>query len=608
MNVISPLAVLFTLLAIPIILLYLLRLQRREQTVSSTLLWRQVVLDREANTLWQRLRRNLLLLLQLLTLLFLVFALVRPYFSVPVSLSGQIVVLLDGSASMRATDIEPSRFDAARAEVRRLIDDMAPESLMTIILVDGSPRALNASTSSKLDLIAVLEDAQPSISPANWSAGVSLAASAVGAAGDDSTITTVVVSDGSNTEELRLLTGNTRYIPIGAQDGNVAISNLSLRQTARGMAVFVRVVNTGSNADRVLITLRAEDVLLDARSLDVPAQGSASWTISGLDPRLAWVRAAVEEAERNYLGVDDVMVAVNPPGAPRRALLLSSGNRFLEQALAVLPDIQVTRAITPPNELEGQSYDIYVLDGLDMPLPAKANVLYLGRQNAFTSLGTFSNTAYVRAEGHPILDGVDWRSVTAVDVSRLDAPPWLRPVIETQGGAALYAGEMPGEDVPFGRVAVLPFELRRSDLPLQVAFPVLIANSMQWLSPPQGLNIPTSVSPGEVAPLPRDAIVLLPDGTRVAMDQRGFARTNEVGVYDVQYRDIRTAFAVNFNNPAESAIAPQSTLNIGGVQAQTEARDQFAQREIWSWLAVIALLVLMVEWWIYQRGVPVLRR
>jgi hypothetical protein len=195
-----------------------------------------------------------------------------------------------------------------------------------------------------------------------------------------------------------------------------------------------------------------------------------------------------------------------------------------------------------------------------------------------------------------------------VDVSRLEAPPWLRPVIETQGGPALYAGEIPGEDAPYGRVVVLPFELRRSDLPLQVAFPVLIANSMQWLSPPQGLNMPTSVNPGEVAPLPRDAIVLLPDGTRVAVDQRGFARTNEVGVYGVQYRDISTAFAVNFNNPAESAIAPQSTLNIGGVQAQTEARDQFAQREIWSWLAVIALLVLMVEWWIYQRGVPVLRR
>ena len=74
MNLLNPLALLFALLAVPIILLYLLRLQRREQPVSSTLLWRQVIMDREANTLWQKLRKNLLLFLQLLTLLFFVCA------------------------------------------------------------------------------------------------------------------------------------------------------------------------------------------------------------------------------------------------------------------------------------------------------------------------------------------------------------------------------------------------------------------------------------------------------------------------------------------------------------------------------------------------------
>jgi hypothetical protein len=71
MDVLNPLAFWFALLAVPIVLLYLLRLRRREQLVSSTFLWRRAVLDREANTLWQRLRRNLLLLLQLATLAFL---------------------------------------------------------------------------------------------------------------------------------------------------------------------------------------------------------------------------------------------------------------------------------------------------------------------------------------------------------------------------------------------------------------------------------------------------------------------------------------------------------------------------------------------------------
>ena len=608
MNLITPLAFLFALLAIPIILLYLLRLQRREQTVSSTLLWRQVVLDREANTLWQRLRRNLLLFLQLLTLAFLVFALIRPYFNVSVALSGQLVVLLDGSASMRATDVAPNRFETARAEVRRMIDELGANSLMTIILVDGSPRALIAATSNKTDLLAALNEAQPSISPANWSAGVALASSAVGITSGEGDSTTIVVSDGSNAEDLRLLNGNTRYIPIGATGDNIAISILSLRKTARGMAVFVRVINTGTADDRVLVSLRSEGVLLDARTLNVPAGGSAGWTVSGLDPRITWVRASIDQAAHNSLELDDVTYVVNPPGTARRALLLSRGNRFLEQALAVLPDLQITRAITPPAETDGRPYDMYVLDGLSMTLPAKANVLFLGAQNTFTTSGIFSNTAFVRFEPHPSLDAVDWRTVTVADAWRLNAPAWLRPIVESQGGPLLFAGEMPGDNSTFGRVVLLPFELRRTDLPLQVAFPLLIANSVQWLSPLQGLNIPASVRPGEVVPLPRDAIVRLPNGARVSVDQRGFALTTELGVYSVQNKDVTGAFAVSFNNQAESSIAPNANLVIGGAQAKTAARDQFAQREVWNWLAMIALILLMVEWWIYQRGVPTLRR
>ncbi|MBL8165950.1 MAG: BatA domain-containing protein, partial [Anaerolineae bacterium] len=83
MSFLTPLALLGALLAIPIILLYMLRLRRREVVVSSTFLWQQIVRDNEANTPWQRLRRNLLLLLQLIILALLVLALARPFITVP---------------------------------------------------------------------------------------------------------------------------------------------------------------------------------------------------------------------------------------------------------------------------------------------------------------------------------------------------------------------------------------------------------------------------------------------------------------------------------------------------------------------------------------------
>lgn len=95
MSFLTPLALIALALAIPILLMYMLRLRRREVVVSSTFLWRQIVRDQEANTPWQRLRRNLLLFLQLLILLLLVLALARPYITVPAVSSGRTALLID---------------------------------------------------------------------------------------------------------------------------------------------------------------------------------------------------------------------------------------------------------------------------------------------------------------------------------------------------------------------------------------------------------------------------------------------------------------------------------------------------------------------------------
>jgi hypothetical protein len=167
---------------------------------------------------------------------------------------------------------------------------------------------------------------------------------------------------------------------------------------------------------------------------------------------------------------------------------------------------------------------------------------------------------------------------------------------------------MPGDTSPFGRAVLLPFDLQRSDLPLQVAFPVLVANAMNWLAPPQGLNIPTSVKPGDVIPLPRETIVLMPNGQRVGVDQRGFAQTDQLGIYTAQYKSATSSFAVNFSNPAESRIAPRPELQVGGALPSAQNLPQYSQREIWPWLAAGALVLLLVEWWIYQRGLPAFRR
>jgi Ca-activated chloride channel family protein len=601
MDVLNPLAFWFALLAIPIVLLYLLRLRRRAQPVSSTLLWRRAILDREANTLWQRLRRNVLLFLQLATLAFLIFALARPYLQAPGGPSRQVIVLLDASASMQATDVRPSRFEAARAQVRALIETLGGEDRMTLIAVDGTPRALSALTNDKVQLRAALDALRPTLSAANWGAAVALAA-AVGAGGEEST--TFVFSDGANADDLALLPGAARFIPVGESGDNLALSTLALRRARDGLAALVRVTNHGLRDEQALVAVRAEEALIDARTIDVPAGSAVEWTIRDIPPDARWVQAGIEKARYNLLAADDIAYAINAANVARRALLVTPGNLFLEQALAALPGLRTTRVAAPLPAVEG--YDLYVLDGVSATLPAGANALLIGAQGVFTPTAIFSDTAYVRSAPHPIARDLDWRMVSVRDAYRLAAPDWLRPVVEGQGGPLVLAGE--SADGAFGRVVALAFDLRRSDLPLQIAFPILIANSVAWLAPPQGLDIPLSVQPGEVVALPAGARVTLPSGETVTLGIQGFAQTEQPGVYAFEAGQVQGAFAVNFFNVAESRIAPNPNLTAGQSSPASAAEAQVAQRELWHILAALALALLAIEWWVYQRGLPTLGR
>src|SRR5207244_3899330 len=90
-----------------------LKLRRDERPVSSTLLWQRLVADVEANAPWQRLRRSLLLLLQLLLVVVLALLAARPFLERPATLARDLVLVIDASASMGATDVAPDRLTVA---------------------------------------------------------------------------------------------------------------------------------------------------------------------------------------------------------------------------------------------------------------------------------------------------------------------------------------------------------------------------------------------------------------------------------------------------------------------------------------------------------------
>src|SRR5437763_14308741 len=128
----APLALLLSVLAVPIILMYVLKLRQQEHLVASTFLWRQVLEDVQANAPWQRLRFNILLLLQLLILAALILALARPAYSRSNVIAGDVIVIVDESHAMQAHDVRPSRFGVALARARALVSKLADGHVMSV--------------------------------------------------------------------------------------------------------------------------------------------------------------------------------------------------------------------------------------------------------------------------------------------------------------------------------------------------------------------------------------------------------------------------------------------------------------------------------------------
>ncbi len=584
--------------------------------VSSTMLWQKLLRDREANAPWQKLRRNLLLILQLLILLALVLALARPFLPVPSIVSGSIVVLLDASASMQASDVEPTRFDAAKAEIAQLINDLSGSSQMTLIKVGQTPSVLAAATGDRTILRRALNETTPDPAPADWQSAFALAA---GAAQGFRDARIILVSDGGLPDDLPPLPAETIYIPIGVSGENLALTALATRSTDAGPQLLAGVANEGLQDRETLLSLTLDGALFDSRRITVPA-GRVTNVTWDLPEGTAVIQAALSDHAGDFLPLDDIAWAVHEGGVSNRVLLVTEGNLFLEQVYAVLPGVEAFKA-SPGSDLSDGEFDLYVFDGVPLPSPIPAADLLIinpqpgaiaasSPEDLLVVTGTFSNTVATRLADSPLLRFVDWRNVHIRQAQAITAP-WAQRLVEADGGPLILAGERGGH-----RIAIFAFDLRDSDLPLQIAFPVLMANITNWLNPGRAFDAPSGLQPGSPVSITPGAnatavSILKPDGTTwtadVGEEALAFTETDELGLYQVNLRDEggerpAGSFAVNLFSQDESNIQPKTAVRIGQTTVKTAAEGDVGQREFWPWLLGLAFIILLAEWWVHHRG------
>ena len=553
----TPLALLGLLFVPAVIAMYLLKLRRDEAVVPSTLLWPRLVADVEANAPWQRLRRSLLLLLQLLLVIALALVAARPFLERPAGLARDIVLVMDTSASMAATDVVPDRLTAAKQVAIDALKDLPTGGKVSLIAADRTARIVVNESSDLTRVRQAIESIPVTESRGDLGDALELASKLAARSGDAQIL--VATDAALASKPTGRVAAPIKVLSVGRERKNQAIVALAVRTAPSAVtrSVFISVANLDLAAADRRLELWGDDRLLEVRDVKLDPQARSDVIIDDLprdvrtvEVRLVGADPAVQAAP-DQLAVDDRAWAVIPPDRTRLVLVVGQGDPYLETALSFLPDVELF-GVTPAEygpateRKDGRPWDLVIFeDFLPATLP-KTPVLAIAppRSGPLGDVaGTLKNPGIGSLDpDEPVLRYVDLSTTHISEAVKLAAPAWARTIVPGPRGAPLlYSGTRDGINS-----AVLAFQPRQSDLPLQVAFPILFANLT-------GELMGTSTAPTEaVAPgtpvqlhIPSGAVglsVVAPDGTETRLAPSStagggtavtFAATDRLGIYTV---------------------------------------------------------------------------
>ena len=609
MTLLTPLALALTALAVPVVAMYILKLRRQQQVISSTLLWQRALDDVQANAPWQRLRPSILLLLQLLALLALVLALAAPAYSSAHHYRGDLILIVDESYGMQAQDVAPSRFAAALAQAHSLANDLPAGNVASIIGMSAEPALKTAESSDGGAISRAIDRLRVGVSPPNFLAALSFAASL--ARNGQTTRAVVLTSRESGISTLPIrVPFPVEIVRIGGHLHDLGITAFSATEGGRQTQALARIGNFGADTAASDLNLYVDGQLADVRPLTVAPgkQQTLFWT--DLPPRPHTLRVQLTHADD--VSTDKAAWAVAAAGSQRRILLASKNDFFLQTALSLDPTVQLS--LLAPSAYHASlapRYDLVVFDGmLPSVLPTTPVLLVSPPQGHTGAIGIGANrpggtvaSASVPASAGiaSLLQFVDLSDVHVGRARAVTMPGWLLPVAASGGATVLAAGENNGT-----RVALMPFNLQESDWPLRISFPILMQNLLHYLAPGLGLGT-TDVAAGQSVqffppPGTHQIDIARPNGETDHMGSPfpPFTGTTQPGLYTATAiggsMPSASTFAVNFFPARPAPAGGRSRVVLGQPHAGSTRTVGVPVSVAWAFaLAVLALL--SAEWW-----------
>lgn len=630
----AQLIAIFGAAAVAIVVLYLLKLRRRIVAVPFSPLWQRILRDKESTTLFARLKRILSMLLQLALLALLVLALGNPRPSESLMQGRTMVVLVDASASMQATDVRPTRLAVAKQEVKKIIEGLAAADQMLVAQMDAVITPLGPMTADGAALEREADAIRPTDARADFPRALRFATDVLRGSPRPEI---VVVSDGAlgpaedSSGAVHLGDVKLSYVKVGKEGSNVGITQFAVRRYPLDKSryeVMLEITNTGTGAEDVELQLLGDGALVDLTKLRLkpgerlprfyPQLSGASRT---LEAKIARV-----DGTHDDLSVDDRAFALLPERRRAKVLVVSEGNTYLQAALLLDEYLDVTDVspATYAAAVGKGGWDVVIFDRVTPAQAPPTSALYLD------PTGPGSPVRLGRELKAPGFDKIDRKHPAlrflALDDVNVSTGHALIPengdkvLGASDGGASpiLVAGTRGGH-----RFLAMGFDLRDSDLPLRPAWPLFVVDTIGWFIDEDAQYI-SSYRTGEVWRVPVNpgadrALLKLPDGTvqsTAVHEGRAVLLGEHAGFYDLTTASSgvsalpdgseRSAFAANMLDASESAIAPREQLVVDGKPAGAVAIRRVAmRRDIWVLLLLVAAAMTALEWATYHRRVTV---
>ena len=654
----------------PLLALWFLKLRRKRRVVSSTLLWTRSLADLRANAPFQRIRFNLLLLLQILAVLAIAFAVAQPEAEGLGSAGGRHVLMIDRSASMgavetvdgngKALDKPTARLELAKEAAKDRVRELLGGGWFSISASDVMVVAFGARAEIKApftDSVATLEAAIDSIRPTDEATRIAEAIELARAFTDSqnrgdtrgervevdtSSIPTIeLYSDGrvSDIGALSLRNGEKIiYHRVGEAANNAAVVAISAERPPESpdkIQVFASVANPMPEPRSVTLQLAVDGTVraITPKPVEIAAAkdegaifvpGRAQVTFRPIEqPSNASIEVSI--VEDDALRADDAALAVVAPAKRLSVLLVGSGGFIVKTLVEGLPverfsTMTVEEFDAAVAEGKALNFDVVVFDN------AKAKKLPAGRYLAFgaappieglTAFGEHQGV-YPRSvrEEHPVFRSATLDELFVSKMTAVQADRSFQVLAESPEGPMIVA-----LDRAELHVLYVAFDPLDSNWPFQRSFVNFTANAVGHLGRAGDAIATVGLRPGEPVALrlptgSRDIEIAVPDGTRakVAADAEGniaWGPATVAGLYRIEFlvpgldaRQTRLV-AVNIADAAESRIAPLAELSLGNTNVQGISVAASRRGALWPWVLALGLLVVVIEWWYYQRQVRV---